>query len=131
MMIGRIIALGLAAILLAQARSDLSIRDRAQSIPAGSVVEVKLTRKQAPTKLVGRLGAATGEGIQIEISREDTTETVQVAFTEMKSLKVLNNADDPVTDDESPQPAIWSRIMHGFASLGALTVSSLLWVIGD
>ena len=125
-MMGKILALGLGAILLVQARSDRSIRERALSIPSGSVVEVKLSRKEAPTKLTGRISEATEQGIKLEVGWEDATEIVPVAFSEIKSLKVLNNAND-----DSQKSRGWNGVTQRLASLGALTLAGVLWVVGN
>jgi hypothetical protein len=130
-MMGRLLGLTLTAILFAQAGSTRSIRKRALDISQGSIVKIKLNRKQEATTLIGRVRTATADGIQIELGREDTGQTVQVAFADIKSFKVLSNADDPATDDDPAKSTLWSGVAHGLESLSALTLGGLLWIIGD
>ena len=71
----------------APAPSGSAIKQRVIQIPIGSAVEVRLTNQD---KLRGQLGGISDEGIDLKYARASHIEERKIAFSEIKSIKVLN-----------------------------------------
>ena len=67
----------------AQQSAD-SVKSKVLTIPAGSVVEVRLVDN---SKLRGRLGAVSDTGFDLQSIRKNTVETQQIGFDRLKSIK--------------------------------------------
>ena len=129
-MIQKLLALALCATMLAPARNkESTIPERASAIPKGTLVEVKLSRKEKPTKVVGRFQEADHQGLQVLIPREDTVETLKVAFADMKSLKVLASADEDVIERETRSP--WTVVRNGLTTTGNVIMLGFFWLLSD
>jgi hypothetical protein len=63
-----------------------AIQQQLTLIPAGSVVEVRLTNNE---KLKGQLGGVSGEGIVLKYAKTSQVEERKIAFSEMKSIKAV------------------------------------------
>ena len=79
------VAMMFALTLSAQEMPKATPKEKVLSIPVGTVVEVKTVRKE---KLRGRLGEATDAGFAMQVVRQEKVETVQVPFSDLKSIKV-------------------------------------------
>ncbi len=77
---------GAAGLSQAPAAQGPTIREQALLIPAGSTVEVRLTNKE---RLKGRIGNVSEDGVVIKYTKTNKIEERQIAFGEMKSIKVL------------------------------------------
>lgn len=86
-MLRRIVAVGLmfALALAAQEVPKATPKEKVLSMPVGTVVEVRTTGKE---KLRGRLGEATDAGFAMQVVRQGKVETVQVPFSDLKSIRV-------------------------------------------
>lgn len=90
-MLRRIVALGLMLALAATAQDvpKATPKEKILSIPVGTVVVVKTVGKET---LRGRLGEATDAGFAMQVVRQEKVETVQVRFSDLKSVKVKQPA---------------------------------------
>lgn len=86
-MMRRIVAVCLlvAMVLSAQEVPKATPKEKVLSMPVGTVVEVKTFGKE---KLRGRLGEATDAGFAMQVVRQGKVESVQVPFSDLKSIKV-------------------------------------------
>lgn len=86
-MLRQIVAVGLmfALALAAQEVPKATPKEKVLSMPVGTVVEVRTTGKE---KLRGRLGEATDAGFAMQVVRQGKVETVQVPFSDLKSIRV-------------------------------------------
>lgn len=90
-MLRQIVAVGLmlALALPAQEVPKATPKEKILSIPTGTVVVVKTIGKET---LRGRLGEATDAGFAVQVVRQGKVETVQVAFSDLKSVRVTQKA---------------------------------------
>jgi len=65
-------------------QSAESVKSKVLTIPAGSVVEVRLVDK---SKLRGRLGAVSDTGFDLQSIQRNTVETQQIGFDRLQSIK--------------------------------------------
>lgn len=129
-MIQKLLALALCATMLASAGTrQPTIPEQASAIPKGTLVEVKLSGKAKPSKVVGRFQEADQQRLQVLIPREDTVETLNVAFTDMKSIKVLASADEDVIQKETRSP--WTVVRNGLVTTGNVITLGLFWLLSD
>jgi hypothetical protein len=77
-------ALDAADVAQAPASQTLAIKERALKVPAGSVVEVRLTNKE---ELKGRIGDISDDGIVLKYTKAGQIEERKIAFSEVRSLK--------------------------------------------
>jgi len=70
----------------AAASQNPAIKARAVQIPAGSVVEVRLTNQE---KLNGRIGDVSDDGIVLKYVRGTRVEERKIAFADMTSIKAV------------------------------------------
>lgn len=91
-MFRQIVAVGLMLTLTlsAQGVPKETPKEKVLSMPVGTVVEVKTVGKQT---LRGRLGEATDAGFAMQVVRQEKVETVQVPFSDLKSIKVKQNSN--------------------------------------
>lgn len=129
-MVQRLLAVALCALMPLMARNkELSITERAGSIPRGSLVEVKLSRKEKPNKVVGRIQEADTEGIRVLVPKEDTVATISVPIAEVKALKILANADEDLMEKNTR--SVFTAVRDGFVTAGNYLMLGLLWLGSD
>ena len=73
---------------LAAAQETKTIQEKVVETPAGTLVEVKLKKKQT---LRGRLGEADDQGFSLQYAQGQLVETQKLAYAEVKSIKVVEN----------------------------------------
>ncbi len=112
--VGLMLALALA--LPAQEVPKATPKEKILSIPTGTVVVVKTIGKET---LRGRLGEATDAGFAVQVVRQGKVETVQVPFTDLKSVRVTQKA----ASDGGP----WNAV--AWAVVGGVGALALLWGI--
>ena len=86
----KFVAIVLCALLARPAMAadqSATIQERIVEIPQGSIIEVRLLTKE---KLRGRLENVSADGFSVVVAKGDQTETRQVTFAEVKSLKRVN-----------------------------------------
>ena len=74
---------------LAAPQDNRTVQEKVVETPAGTLVEVKLKKKQT---LRGRLGEADAEGFSLQYAQGDRVETRKLAYAEVKSIKVVEDA---------------------------------------
>ena len=92
-MLRRSIAIVIACIVLQPASAasgwpqvaDSDIRGRIAALPPGSTLELKLTNEE---KLKGKLGSVGQDGFELRIARKGTITARNVAFTEVRSMRL-------------------------------------------
>jgi hypothetical protein len=75
-----------AGLAQAPASQGPTIREQALLIPAGAAVEVRLTNRE---RLKGRIGDVSQDGVALKYSIAEQIQERQIAFSEIKSIKVL------------------------------------------
>jgi len=75
-----------AGLAQAPASQGPTIREQALLIPAGAAVEVRLTNKE---RLKGRIGYVSQDGVALKYTIAEQIQERQIAFSEIKSIKVL------------------------------------------
>jgi hypothetical protein len=89
-----------------------TIREQALLIPAGAAVEVRLTNKE---RLKGRIGNVSQDGVALQYTKADRIQERQIAFGEIKSIKVLGG-----------HSALGRGILYGLAGVGVFIVVMLV-----
>lgn len=114
-MLRQIVAVGLvlALTLAAQEVPKATPKEKVLSMPVGTVVEVKTVGKET---LRGRLGEATDAGFAMQVVRQGNVETVQVAFSELKSIKVKQQS----SSRENASTAVAWAVVGAGAGVAAL-----------
>lgn len=108
------VVLMLTLTLSAQGVPKATPKEKVLAIPVGTVVEVKRVGKQA---LRGRLGEATDDGFAVQVVRQEKIETVQVPFSELKSIKVKQN---PNSGGGVSTAVAWALVGAGAGALALL-----------
>jgi hypothetical protein len=86
-----------------------TLKERVLEIPAGTMVEVRLTNRE---KLRGRLGEISDDGFNLQTAKRDKIETRKIAFDELKSVK-------KVEGNKGAQTAGYI-VLGGLAGVGVL-----------
>jgi len=122
-MIRQTLALLLAWTLAApagQPSRKLSLKERLLEIPTGSIIEV---RTQANEKIRGRLTETTNEGLSVQRFQNGKLETLAIAYSDVKSVKVTAAKEPP--GGKAGKTAGWI-ILGGLAALGVLMLVGLI-----
>jgi hypothetical protein len=93
-----------------QTTSKPTVQQRILAVPNGTMIEVRLLNKQ---KLRGRLGEITSEGFSLQTAQGSAIETQKVAFTDVKSLKQLENTTGK---------KVGTGLLFALAGIGVFTV---------
>jgi hypothetical protein len=105
-MLTKIISIFLAGVLALPAQdSPPSVKERALGTSSGSIVEVKLSGKNKPSKVRGRIGEVNDEGFDLMVARESGDELRNIPFLQVKSLKLVQRPKalpEPAKDASVP-----------------------------
>jgi hypothetical protein len=93
-----------AGLAQAPASQGPSLKERVLLIPAGAAVEVRLTNKE---RLKGRIGDVSQDGVALKYSKADQIQERQIAFSEIKSIKILGR-----------HTGIGRVVLYGLAGVG-------------
>ncbi len=106
MQIQKPMAVILSAVFALPARADtVSIREIALGTQTGSTVEVRLTGKERPNKLRGRMGLLDNQAFELAVENSGG-EPRSILFDQVKSLKVVKSVrNGPLDPGSTPQAA--------------------------
>ena len=97
-----------------QTQAKPTIKERILEVPPGTMIEVRLAHKQ---RIRGRLGELTDQGFSLQTAQENKIETMQIAFSEVKSFK-------KVEGNKSGH-----ALLYALAGIGAFFVALTVWAI--
>lgn len=74
--------------------APLTVQEKAVGIALGSIVEVKTKLKTVKT-VRGRLAAVTKEGIELQVAKGQSIESMKIAFDDVKNISEKNQQKGP------------------------------------